>query len=110
MDKKELEKKLQRCKQIKFRNHALKRMKKRNATKKMVIESLQKKKIYDHEIEKDTISKKHHIEYKLSNQRTITITARFKREIVYILTVIISSRKRVDKIRKRRAKWEKQRM
>jgi len=78
MDKKELEKKLQRCKQIKFRNHALERMKKRSATKKIVIESLQKKKIYDHEIEKDTISKKHHIEYKLSNQRTITITVRFK--------------------------------
>lgn len=110
MDKKELEKKLKQCKRIKLKKHAIKQMKRRGVTHQMIVEALKRSKIYDHAIEKDTISKKHNIEYILSNKRRMTITVRFKREDVYVLTAIISNRTRVDKIRRRLITWQKKRM
>lgn len=97
MIKKELEKKLNQCEDFRFRDHAITQMKARKITKRMILDNLKRSKIVDYIIEKDPISKKQTLEYRLSNKKTLCVTIRFKRECTYIITALITNKKLVQK-------------
>ena len=109
MKKKDLEEKLRAAKNIRFRKHAIIQMRKRNIAKGLVIEKITHATVLDHIIEKDSESKKHTIGFSLSNRRDLYITMRFKKEDIYIITAIISSKKVVENIRKRLSRWKRAR-
>lgn len=107
MDKEELENKLKRAIEIKFTLHALFQIKLRHITKAMIADFITKSRPFDFVIEKDPRGKKYTVGYRISNSRDIYITLKFKDEDIYIITAIISSKKVIDKIRKRMDKWKK---
>ncbi|VVB59454.1 Uncharacterised protein [uncultured archaeon] len=110
MDKEELEEKLKRASEIKFTNHSLFQMKARHIPKDTIVEFVRNERPFDFTIEKDPRGKKYTIGYRISNSRDQYITLKFKNEDIYIITAIISSKKVIDKIRKRLGRWRKKRM
>lgn len=110
MDKEELEKKLKLASEIKFTLHSLAQMKFRQITKGTVTEFVKNGKPFDFIIEKDPRGKKYTVGYKMSNSRDIYITLKFRNEDIYVITAIVSSKKVVEKIRKRMDVWKKRRM
>lgn len=110
MDKEELEEKLKRANDVKFKSHALFQMKARQITKSMITEYVSDKRPFDFIIEKDPRGKKYTAGYRISNSRDLYITLKLKDEDIYIITAIISSKKVIDNIRKRMGKWRKRRL
>jgi len=84
-------------------------MKKRGITRKLVVENLKEGRISECEIEKDHISKKHVLGYRLSGKRSLYVVVRFKRQEIYIITAIVSNRRLLERSRRRIAKWRKRR-
>ncbi len=110
MDKEELEKKLKQAGEIKFTMHSLAQMKFRQIAKSMIVGFVRSGKPLDFIIEKDPRGKKYTVGYKISNSRDIYITLKFRNEDIYIITAIVSSKKVIEKIRKRMDLWKKRRI
>lgn len=110
MDNEELEKKLKQAGDIKFTLHSLSQMKFRQITKGTIVDFVTNGKLFDFIIEKDPRGKKYTVGYKISNSRDLYITLKMKDEDIYIITAIVSSKKVIEKIRKRINVWKKRRM